>query len=131
MIPFRPNQSADQVVASGVVLHLWRYPVKSMLGEQLEHLDLDKRGVQGDRLYAIRTAEGKFGSGKGTRRFRYIDGLFGFGASYDDDLPVLSFPNGQIIIGDNPEIHGLLSKALGQPVALAKEGIISHFDAGP
>jgi uncharacterized protein YcbX len=42
---------ADQLV--GRVSALWRYPVKSMLGEQLERLQVDGRGVCGDRAWAL------------------------------------------------------------------------------
>src|ERR1043166_1537665 len=116
---------------SGIVLTLWRYPVKSMLGERCERLALDARGVEGDRLYAIRDAGGKFGSGKSTRRFRRIDGLFGFTAVYEDDVPVITFPDGRRMRGDDPRVHDALSVALGQPVTLAREAAISHLDAGP
>ena len=70
----------------GRVSALWRYPVKSMLGETTTYLDIDRRGVVADRQFAIRNANGKFGSGKSTRRFRRIDGLLGFTATYDGDV---------------------------------------------
>lgn len=116
---------------SGVVLTLWRYPVKSMLGERCARLTLEARGVAGDRLYAIRDAAGKFGSGKSTRRFRRIDGLFGFTAVYDGAVPVVTFPDGRRMRGDDASIHEALSAALGRPVTLARETAISHLDAGP
>jgi hypothetical protein len=53
-----------------------------MLGELCECLDVHTRGVAGDRLFAIRDSNGRFGSGKSTRRFRQINGLFGFQAVY-------------------------------------------------
>ena len=115
----------------GTVLRLWRYPVKSMLGEACEHLDVNARGVEGDRLYAVRDADGKFGSGKSTRRFRKIDGLFRFHAAYEGETPTVRFPDGRAIPGDAPGIDGALTAALGQPVTLAREGAISHLDAGP
>jgi len=115
----------------GVVAALWRYPVKSMLGERCPSLALTARGVHGDRLYAIRDADGKFGSGKSTRRFRRIDGLFAFHAIYDGDVPVITFPDGRHLRGDDAGVHGALSAALGQPVTLAHEAAISHMDAGP
>jgi len=115
----------------GVVLTLWRYPVKSMLGERCQRLAVDVRGVEGDRLYAIRDAAGKFGSGKSTRRFRRIDGLFAFAAAYDGDVPVIAFPDGRRLRGDDATIHDALSAALAQPVTLAREAAISHLDAGP
>ncbi|MDJ0269706.1 MAG: MOSC N-terminal beta barrel domain-containing protein [Aigarchaeota archaeon] len=37
----------------GRVAELWRYPVKSMSGESLEELYVDKHGVVGDRVYAV------------------------------------------------------------------------------
>lgn len=114
----------------GVVANLWRYPVKSMLGEHCECLWLDQRGVLADRLYAVRDEAGKFGSGKTTRRFRRIDGLFRFRSTYDGNVPLLTFPDGSTRRGDDPAIHAALSAHLGLPVTLSREGDISHFDAG-
>jgi uncharacterized protein YcbX len=114
----------------GMVRELWRYPVKSMQGERCEWLGFDRRGVIGDRLYAVRDPAGKFGSGKTTRRFRRIDGLLRFRASYDGDIPLLTFPDGTAICGDDPAIHVALSAQLGMPVTLSREAEISHFDAG-
>ncbi len=119
MLTPTPNQLYPHNTASGTLVRLWRYPVKSMLGEQHEYLDINKRGVEGDRLFAIRTVEGKFASGKSTRRFRRVDGLFGFRAAYHDDIPEITFPDGQIMQGADPSIHTLLSNTLGQPVTLA------------
>jgi uncharacterized protein YcbX len=102
-----------------------------MLGEQCEYLDVAPRGVAGDRLFAIRDADGKFGSGKNTRRFRRIDGLFGFHVVYEGGVPVIRFPDGRTMRGDHPNIHTVLSHTLGQPVTLAQEASIPHLDAGP
>ncbi len=84
----------------GSVATLWRYPVKSMLGEPREYLDIDTRGVVGDRRYAIRNAEGKLGSGKSTRRFRRIDGLLRFRAAYNGDAAEITFPDSWVTAGD-------------------------------
>lgn len=115
----------------GTVRELWRYPVKSMRGERCDQFRLDERGVAGDRLYAVRDEAGKFGSGKTTRRFRRIAGLFQFQAVYDDDIPLLTFPDGTTLRGDDPAIHTALSSHLGVPVTLSREALIAHFDAGP
>jgi uncharacterized protein len=49
----------------GTVRALWRFPVKSMLGEQLDALDVGEGGVVGDRVYALRDREsGKVASAK-------------------------------------------------------------------
>ena len=118
-------------MTTGLVSRLWRYPVKSMLGEECRHIELDGRGVSGDRLFAIRDADGRFGSGKSTRRFRHMEGLFGFRASQNEGWPDIVFPDGRRMRGDDPEIHHALSGALGIPVTLAREEHISHLDAGP
>src|SRR5438552_17118977 len=39
--------------AAGRVASLWRYPVKSMLGEELDASGLTERGFVGDRSYAL------------------------------------------------------------------------------
>ncbi|WP_373044003.1 MOSC domain-containing protein [Vulgatibacter sp.] len=115
----------------GVLERLWRYPVKSMQGECVERLPIDGRGAVGDRLHAVRDEAGKFGSGKDTRRFRRIDGLFRFRARYEGEVPVVGFPDGRLVAGDDPRIHEALSRELGLPVTLAREEAVSHLDAGP
>lgn len=113
------------------VAELWRYPVKSMLGERCESVCIEPRGVQGDRLFATRDGQGKLGSGKHTRRFRRIDGLFGFRAHCRADVPLIRFPDGREMDGNDPSIHEALSDALGLPVTLAREAEIPHFDSAP
>jgi uncharacterized protein YcbX len=113
------------------VAALWRYPVKSMLGERCEALQVDARGAAGDRLYAVRDAEGKLGSGKNSRRHVRIEGLFGFRAVYEGDLPRVTFPDGSSLRADDPAVHGALSAALRTPVALVREAEVSHHDAEP
>ena len=115
----------------GTIAGLWRYPVKSMLGERRESLLLERRGVVGDRLYAVRDEAGKFGSGKTTRRFRLMNGLYRFRARYDGETPVITFPDGAMLRGDDPAIHARLSDVLGINVQLSREADISHFDDGP
>lgn len=115
----------------GSVQSLWRYPVKSMVGEQCNSLAINHRGVEGDRLYAIQDTKGKFGSGKNTRRFRRIDGLLSYKSFYQNNLPVIEFPDCRVMNGNTPEINSVLSKTLGQPVTLAKEQKISHHDDSP
>lgn len=115
----------------GTVRELWRYPVKSMRGERQASLLLDRRGALGDRLYAVRDEAGKFGSGKTTRRFRRMDGLLRYRAVYTGDLPLITFPDGAALRGDDPAIHAALSARLGFPVTLEREARISHLDAGP
>lgn len=114
----------------GTVLGLRRYPVKSMLGEHLASLELDGRGVAGDRLYAVRDGAGKFGSGKTTRRFRRMVGLFALRAAYRGAVPVVALPDGSQSSCDDPALAARLSELLGLPVTIAREAEVSHLDAG-
>lgn len=114
----------------GVVAKLWRYPVKSMLGEECRELELEARGCRGDRLFAVQDAGGKLGSGKNTRRFRLIDGLLGFSARHAGEWPEIAFPDGRRVRGDDPGVHGALSSALGTAVTLVRESRNPHFDDG-
>ena len=68
--------SVYPATVSASVLELWRYPVKSLLGGEVGTAELEYRGIRGDRRFAITDGEGKLGSGKTTRRFRLMRGLF-------------------------------------------------------
>lgn len=113
----------------GTVAALWRYPVKSMLGERCAAVELDERGVVGDRVYAVRDTDGKLGSGKNTTRFRRIDGLFRFRTAYVGGVAEITLPSGACLRADDDRIHSALSAALGQPVTLVRESAVPHFDA--
>jgi uncharacterized protein YcbX len=116
---------------TATIASLWRYPVKSMLGERRERVRLEQRGVVGDRVFAVRDEAGKFGSGKTTRRFQRMDGLFRFRARYDGDTPLITFPDSVTLGGDDMAVHERLSDVLGRIVHLAREEDITHFDAAP
>ena len=115
----------------GKVQEIRRFPVKSILGESLATASVDDRGLCGDRLWAIKNLDGKFGSGKTTRRFQRMDGLFQYRARYEGSNLILTMPDGSEYQGDHIDVHEVLSESLGFPVTLAKEESISHFDEGP
>jgi uncharacterized protein YcbX len=110
---------------------LSRYPVKSMLGEQLREVDVDQRGVAGDRLWSVRTADGKIGSGKSTRRFAAVIGLLDLRARYDERGAVIRLPDGSEVVAGDPKAAQLISAHVGCPVTLAQETEVSHYDDGP
>src|SRR5260370_5147269 len=54
----------------GSIVSLWRYPVKSMLGEELNAAEVTKRGLLGDRAYAlVDGSDGKVASAKNPRKW--------------------------------------------------------------
>jgi len=117
--------------ARATVRRLWRYPVKSLVGEELDAADVDSRGLCGDRSWALREPDGKLGSGKSSSRFRRMDGLLALRASYDGEVPVVAFPDGREVRGDDEAVHAALSAYVGRPVSLAREGDVPHHDDGP
>ncbi|KPC61589.1 MOSC domain-containing protein [Streptomyces chattanoogensis] len=114
----------------GTVERIWRYPIKSTGGEQLQRADVDARGLVGDRLFAVRDGEGKFGSGKNTRRFRRMPGLLQLRSRYPDgtEQPELLDAHGAPVAEPTAFLRGYLGRG---DVELAREGGISHFDQLP
>src|SRR5437762_12972964 len=54
----------------GRVVSLWRYPVKSMMGEELNATEVTERGLLGDRAYALVDGfDGKVASAKNPRKW--------------------------------------------------------------
>jgi uncharacterized protein YcbX len=110
---------------------LFRFPVKSMLGEQPAELRFDERGCVGDRIWSVRTDSGKLGSGKSTRRFEAVPGLLDLRAREHDGRLLVEFPDGGEHAVDAPETAGLLTAHVGRPVTLVREDQDTHFDDGP
>ncbi len=79
----------------GEVQALWRYPVKSMQGESLPQLEVDARGIRGDRAYALWDhASGRVASAKNPRLWK---GLLAYGARYREE-PTASTPLPPVMI---------------------------------
>jgi uncharacterized protein YcbX len=99
----------------GTVKALWRFPVKSMQGEQLEELHITSRGVIGDRAWALRDLENRrIASAK------KFAGLLKFYAQYEGTPDGETLPPVKITLPDGSEIHAddanaseLVSEALG------------------
>ncbi|MGO1049324.1 MOSC domain-containing protein [Crossiella sp. CA198] len=112
------------------VVALARYPVKSLRGEQLDRLEFDDRGVTGDRWWAVRTAAGKFGSGKNTRRFTRLPHLLELSARLHGLAePIVTLPDGAEHKAGDPALDAAVSTLVGEPVTLTPEADIPHLDA--
>jgi uncharacterized protein len=110
----------------GKVVSLWRYPVKSMMGEELNSSYITERGLIGDRTYAlIDNQTGKVISSKNPAKWGK---LFDFRAAFIDSLQTadnipnvrITLPDGSQIFSDQEEIDHSLSKILGREVSLMK-----------
>jgi uncharacterized protein len=114
--------------ALGLVRSLWRYPVKSMAGEELDASEVTGRGLLGDRAYAlIDSVDGKVASAKNPRKWPQ---LFEFGAAFCDNPRTgaapptvrITLPDGATVSSDQPDIDAVLSRALGRPVGMRAAG---------
>lgn len=109
---------------------LFRYPVKSMLGEMLAELAVDARGVAGDRWHAVLDPDGKLGSGKSSLRFRRMGGLLRCSARYAGGEALIRLPDGRELPALGPDTAAALSEVVGRPVTVGTERTVRHLD-GP
>jgi uncharacterized protein len=109
----------------GTVASLWRYPVKSMRGEELPATELTEYGLLGDRAYAlIDGADGKVATAKNPGKWPT---LFGFHATFiDQPTPVsaraavrITLPDGATVTSTARECNQVLSTILNRTVTLA------------
>lgn len=105
----------------GTVKALYRYPVKSMLGEQLGEMEFGRNGVIGDRAYALRDRSGRIVTAKRTTN------LLDFSSRYDSESanaaspPVtITLPNGASVRSDDPDVSAVLSDSLKRAVTLER-----------
>jgi len=106
------------------VTQLWRFPVKSMGGTEVEAVRIDRRGVHADRLWAVRDVE------KGaTASARRVPALLGCSARYTDEpgddagpgnVPqvVITFPDGRELACDDPAVNDALTELAGREMRL-------------
>lgn len=124
----------------GRIEELWRYPVKSLAGERVPVLDLERRGALGDRLWAVRDEEaGALTSAK------KLPALLMLGARFvreplpgeaPDSVPhvTIRFPDGSELRSDDAQLDARLSAHVGRrvrlvPLAPAREA--AHYRARP
>jgi uncharacterized protein YcbX len=102
-----------------------------MLGESVTRLEIDERGSVGDRLWSVRTSQGKIASGKSTQRFEALPTVLELRARERDGVVVVTFPDDSTCNTEDPAAAERLSDYVGQPATFAKETQVSHFDDGP
>ena len=118
------SQAGEQPL--GTVVSLWRYPVKSMMGEELNAAEIDDRGLLGDRAYAVLDrADGKVASAKNPRKWpRMFDFRAGFVEPPHRGAPVppvrIVLPDGDVVASDRADVDQSLSRAFGREVTLQR-----------
>jgi uncharacterized protein YcbX len=109
--------------ALGRLVSILRYPVKSMMGEELNASQVGRKGLQGDRLFALSDpATGKVASAKNPSKW---PNLFDFRAAYvappnGGPIPAvrITLPNGESLLSDGANLDEALTNSVGRPVRL-------------
>jgi uncharacterized protein YcbX len=110
----------------GTIRALWRFPVKSMLGEELDAADLTEGGIVGDRAYAIRDREtGKVASAKHSKRWPTLldcRAVFVEPPGPGGELPPvrIELADGNSVLSDTADVDAVLSRFFGRDVELAR-----------
>jgi uncharacterized protein YcbX len=100
----------------GTVAALRRYPVKSMLGEDVTASDVTRAGLAGDRRLAVMSQRtGKIASAKYPRLWR---DLLMLSASAAGDAVRITRPDGKAIWSTDADADAVLSALLDQEVTL-------------
>jgi MOSC domain-containing protein len=108
----------------GSLVSLWRYPVKSMMGEELNASEITERGLLGDRAYAlVDNSDGRVATAKNPRKWPR---LFDFRATFIGPArgvakipPVrITLPDGDTVASDQSDVNQILSKALNRDVTV-------------
>lgn len=98
---------------------MWRYPVKSMLGERIDEARLDAAGFAHDRgLAVIDSATGMVATAKHPRLWR---SLLTYSAAVRDGQVLVTSPAGWTREATAADVDELLSEALARPVRVASE----------
>jgi uncharacterized protein YcbX len=95
---------------------IWRYPVKSMVGELVPQAAIVDAGMVGDRGWAVRDEVRG-----GIRGAKKIAGLMRLAARYDDRAGgsiTITLPDGSTVNSSDPEVNTVLSEALDHEVTL-------------
>jgi len=122
----------------GSVVSLWRYPVKSMMGEELDVIEVTEHGLLGDRAYAlVDSSDGKAATAKNPRKWPR---LFDFRATFIErartatKIPSvrIALPDGTTVTSDQDDLNQILSKALNREVTLrAQRGEVNAEEYWP
>jgi uncharacterized protein len=117
------SPSPSAAVRVGSVSALWRYPVKSMMGEELNASDVTDVGLLGDRHFAVvDRATGKVGGAKNPRKWgNFFDFRAGYAQPPAVDRPVppvrITLPDGTEVTSEQADLAQVLSRAFGREVA--------------
>nr|WP_233129798.1 MOSC domain-containing protein [Domibacillus epiphyticus] len=111
-------------MTTATIASLWRYPVKSMMGEEINACDLTEKGLLGDRAYGIiDQSTGKLANAKNPLKW---PDMFQYRAAFTEPPesskpmpPVrITFPDGENLLSTDADQNDKLTKSFGRKVQL-------------
>lgn len=103
------------------IAELWRYPVKSMAGERLDHVAVGRLGLEGDRLVHARRADGRVATA------RTFPGLLGHKGTLS--------PGGEPLVDgrpwNDPSVAADVARIVGPGSKLVRDESADRFDVLP
>lgn len=109
----------------GSVAAIWRFPMKSVMGESLNSAFVTVKGLAGDRAYALVDADGHISTAKIPRKW---GALYSSRARYltepvDDDLPPaeITFPDGERMMTSAQGFEARMAELVGRAVKVITE----------
>src|SRR3954464_6448161 len=100
---------------------IWRYPVKTMAGEQLLHAHLGTLGIDGDRIVHVEDAHQRVITSRSHPRFLAHRGTLG--------------PDGEPLVDgrpwDSPEVAAGVVAIVGPGARLVRDESAARFDILP
>ena len=96
----------------GRVAEVWRYPVSSVGGENIDHIDVSAEGVSGDRRFGLFDQRTGL-SAAPEQEPRWRPALFLDGAGGDAAMPQIRFPDGAALWLDDSALEERLTAHFG------------------
>jgi uncharacterized protein len=116
------------MLASGRLAKLYRWPVKSLGGQEVEALRLDERGAAGDRAHALFDGMGSHPPAPRRLTARQVPRMLLWHAAYEGEIgpddvprPSLTAPDGRAFGWDDEDLPAAFAEDLGRPVALRRD----------
>jgi uncharacterized protein YcbX len=115
------------------VAQIWRYPVKSMAGEQIDHARIGPLGIEGDRVVHVEDARGRVITARTHHRLLgrhailnesgepMVDGLLWSDAKVCADVEGIAGPGARLVRDDSSDRFDVL------PLLVATDGAITAF----
>jgi uncharacterized protein YcbX len=124
-------------MASDTVQAIWRYPVKSMMGEEITTGEVTARGLAGDRAYALVAQATNRAAPTRTWAARLLQYRAQFLTEPAPDRPApavrITCPDGALLASTESDLGARLSADFGRALsfmAVAPAGLLVEFPAG-